>query len=700
MNANGALDAGETDRNNPDTDTSGIRDSVEQPPEPTQVAGGAFFGSGSVAATLSHILPWMIAMLGGLVLMSRRRTALAMLLAALCFAPSPASSQEGIDVQLLSPPPARDTAYISTAQARVLPHLGWDVGLFLQHAHNPLVLEFAEDQERVFALVADQTTLDLMGAIGLFDRIDVGLNVPIILSQSGETSRLTAVNAASGAGIGDLRFFLRGALITSPELGESGPALTLSASLRLPTGDDQAFQGGELRFEPRANFDWVFSSGTRVGAQLGYLIRPNRQFDNVDSNDQLSLAAASEVILGEQDRGSLVPEFKVDLGVASDGFDREDTPAELLLGGRYRPSDRVMVEAGVGTGLLAGVGSPDWRLFAGVSFHAAGDRDGDGDGLIGSDDQCPTDPEDFDSFEDTDGCPDRDNDNDGVLDVNDGPDGQCMNDPEDADGFEDGDGCPDMDNDFDGILDRSDGPVGDNGFGACLNEPEDIDGFEDDDGCPDTDNDGDGVLDGDDGAVDSNGQGACANAAEDLDGFEDTDGCPDVDNDGDGLFDRVDGEPDANGFGACMNDAEDFDGFEDGDGCPEEGEGLVRLTCDSIDIAERVYFDTGSDVILERSYELLDQIAAILETATHITLTRVEGHTDSRGSDDSNLDLSERRATSVREYLAARGIAAERVEAVGYGETIPIDDNGTTDGRAANRRVVFTVVAQSSDCTE
>jgi OmpA-OmpF porin, OOP family len=109
-------------------------------------------------------------------------------------------------------------------------------------------------------------------------------------------------------------------------------------------------------------------------------------------------------------------------------------------------------------------------------------KDSDGDGLNDDVDECPHDPEDFDGYQDEDGCPDPDNDNDGIPDVDDA----CPNDPEDVDGFEDEDGCPDHDNDGDGLAD---------GIDECPNDPEDIDGFEDEDGCPDPDNDGDGVAD-------------------------------------------------------------------------------------------------------------------------------------------------------------------------------------------------------------
>ena len=111
-----------------------------------------------------------------------------------------------------------------------------------------------------------------------------------------------------------------------------------------------------------------------------------------------------------------------------------------------------------------------------------GAGDCDEDGIFGSQDKCPREKEDYDGFEDTDGCPDPDNDMDGILDVDDA----CPDDAEDFDGDEDEDGCPDVDRDGDGIMDMDD---------ACPDDPEDIDGFEDADGCPDPDNDGDGVLD-------------------------------------------------------------------------------------------------------------------------------------------------------------------------------------------------------------
>ncbi|MEE8410021.1 MAG: OmpA family protein, partial [Myxococcota bacterium] len=196
------------------------------------------------------------------------------------------------------------------------------------------------------------------------------------------------------------------------------------------------------------------------------------------------------------------------------------------------------------------------------------------------------------------------------------------------------------------------------------------------DGCPDPDNDQDGVLD----AVD-----ACPLEAEDKDGFMDDDGCPELDNDGDGIADIHD---------KCPNEAEVINGIDDDDGCPDEGAQLVRLTSDKIEIKEKVYFDTSSAVIQSRSHNLLNQVATLLENHADLNI-RIEGHTDDTGPDAFNLKLSQRRAESVRQYLTERGVAGERLEAVGFGEERSIASNRSRAGREMNRRVEFVIIERS-----
>ncbi|QDG54917.1 OmpA family protein [Persicimonas caeni] len=107
---------------------------------------------------------------------------------------------------------------------------------------------------------------------------------------------------------------------------------------------------------------------------------------------------------------------------------------------------------------------------------------------------------------------------------------------------------------------------------------------------------------------------------------------------------------------------------------------------------EKIYFDTNRATIRERSHRILDEIVTVLRTHPEIAKVRVEGHTDSKGSDAHNLELSQKRADAVVGYLVEKGIDASRLEAKGYGETKPIADNGTAEGREKNRRVTFTIL--------
>jgi outer membrane protein OmpA-like peptidoglycan-associated protein len=254
-----------------------------------------------------------------------------------------------------------------------------------------------------------------------------------------------------------------------------------------------------------------------------------------------------------------------------------------------------------------------------------------------------------------------DRDGDGCLDDVD----KCPDEPEDKDGFQDDDCCPDPDNDQDGITDVAD---------ICPNEPEDKDGYQDADGCPDPDNDRDGIVDATD---------RCPNEPEDRDGFQDADGCPDADNDADRIADIVD---------MCPLQPEDYDGDNDTDGCPDLYK-LVVVTDKKIELKQKVFFATAKSRILARSFPLLNEVAKVLKDRPKINV-RIEGHTDSRGSDRYNMKLSDRRAKSVRRYLMQQGIGGERMVAQGYGESRPIASNRTRAGRAMNRRVEFFITSQ------
>ncbi len=215
------------------------------------------------------------------------------------------------------------------------------------------------------------------------------------------------------------------------------------------------------------------------------------------------------------------------------------------------------------------------------------------------------------------------------------------------------------DEDEDGIIDDLD---------ECPTEPEIFNEIDDEDGCPEVDSDNDGLL----GTRDQ-----CPDAAEDLEGFEDDDGCPDLDND-------EDGNPDVSD--ECPNTPENENGFEDEDGCPDE---LPDQVAAYVGVIRGIRFPSGSAQIRDqRSRELLAEAAETLSEYPSLRI-RISGHTDARGNERRNLELSRARADAVKWYLVDEGIEHDRIVTMGYGPSQPIDSNDTKEGRANNRRIEF-----------
>ena len=107
-----------------------------------------------------------------------------------------------------------------------------------------------------------------------------------------------------------------------------------------------------------------------------------------------------------------------------------------------------------------------------------------------------------------------------------------------------------------------------------------------------------------------------------------------------------------------------------------------------------VTFDTNSTVVRPGLQSEITRVATVMNQYPN-TLVRVEGHTDSTGSDDYNMDLSNRRAAAVRNLLTSRGVDDSRIDVVGYGESMPVATNDTEAGRQKNRRVEIKIAPQT-----
>ncbi len=184
------------------------------------------------------------------------------------------------------------------------------------------------------------------------------------------------------------------------------------------------------------------------------------------------------------------------------------------------------------------------------------------------------------------------------------------------------------------------------------------------DGCPLKDRDGDGFLDADDKCPDQPGTAP--------------DGCPRPDRDQDRIADVDD---------KCPDDPENRNGFRDADGCPDEVPKEVR---NFTGVIEGINFDVDKDTIKRESRPRLDNAAELLKQFGELSV-EIGGHTDATGSREHNLDLSQRRAESVKKYLVERGVDEKRLTTRGYGPDKPIATNDTKEGRTKNRRIEFSL---------
>ncbi len=534
------------------------------------------------------------------------------------------------DLQLFTPPAAPGATFL-IERPEPLRHLALSIGLHANVATD-LFRRIPPGDVQPTTLVGPMVQGELLVALGLFEQLELGLAVPLVMAS--------AVPSGPGADPTQMpRPDLFGGAATSFQVGASD--LRVSIKVPILRGDFSLAARVGLGLPPCAGDScgsmpwfastryWTFlpelvASGVigpiRISGALAYRMRQRREVADFIQDDEIHLAGGVTWTIVPEVLAIFDAQYRIGLGgpfVAQRGPTWTETPLELDLGARIVPMDALSFDVGVGTGVIGGYGAPSVRGFLTARYR---------------------------------------------VDA-----GGCALGPEDSDGFQDGDFCLDPDNDGDGVEDTVD---------RCANDAEDADGFQDDDGCPEADNDGDGALDPSD---------TCPTASEDDDDFQDEDGCPEPDNDEDGVNDGLD---------ACPMDPEDNDDFQDEDGCPEPGPRAIPVTVSDtrILIGETIYFEFDTDVIRPVSTPLLDQVAEVIGTLDPQLRIRIEGHTDNLGGDAYNVDLSFRRSRAVVEYLASRGVARDRLEYRGYGPQHPVAPNDTPQGRALNRRVEFTIL--------
>ena len=538
--------------------------------------------------------------------------------------------------------------------------------LVFSYTNRPFIYEPSPGAEPI-ALVSDALQANALVGYTL-GPVRLGVDLPVYLFTAGQQED-------GGAGIGDLSIDGKVSLLDRA----GGLGLALGGRVKLDTASvdlalgESGTSGEIFAIADTEVNNWLFT------ANLGARFLPTVELTNVDLGDQLfaRIGAGYQVV---EDAGISV-DIVGHTNLSAKISNPASSPIEGMLGGWYRVADPFVLRAGAGTGFTRGVGSPVFRGVLSLGYEPSGKPlDTDGDGISDKNDSCPTEPEDIDTWEDNDGCPDPDNDVDSILDIND----SCMNEPEDYDGWEDEDGCPDTATQVTFRVEDPNGgliPVASTQLtGTGIDHTDDSE-FQ-------------LVLEPGLYSVDTMAEGFTpADARINVPEFEPFSYTqvlqPDVPMGR--LRIRVisaDGEPIENAFWfkegqtpTPVTDAEismtpgDYpiqiraEGF-----APSTAEAAIvdgdlsrilvmlqpsriEMVGERINLREKVQFATNRATIKPGSFPLLDEVATTMNDHPELLKIRIEGHTDERGSASYNLDLSERRAAAVLRYLTDRGVA-------------------------------------------
>lgn len=595
---------------------------------------------------------------------SRKRRALGGALSALflLLSGAPAMAQQEA-LNRFDQPVAGDD-FISVFGPGVSGHLLARGAATLDYGNRPYVLKNNAGVE-VAALSESQLYVHVGGSLALWDRLLVSLDLPLALHQTGDTIRigLFRQEGSTGGGLGDLRLGARVRLFRDADAPFS---FSLGAFTFVPTATNDWTGAGHVYGEPQALVGGRHSN-LKYSGYVGVRLRPSE--DPTSLTFGLGAAALffdDALSVGPEVRGSydtsspdLVP------GVLIRG---SATSAEARLGAQYRIGDRFVVGGAGGIGLASAVGTPDFRLLARVAFDPKGKqplppRDEDRDGIPDSDDACFYVPGVWNVDPAKHGCPPE------PLAVSNG-----ATEPRPAPTPPDHDG--------DGIVDPID---------ACFMVPGVPDPDPTKNGCP-ADRDGDGYVDESDTCPDAAGVGP--------------DGCPD--RDGDGVKDRLDECPDKPGPGESGCPDSDGDDIVDSrDACPDErgaphtepkkhGCPSVRAVGEQIELIEPIEFDDGKATLRPAGEATVDALALFIREHPEVLLIEIQGHTAEFSKPERNRALSYARARAILDGLKTRGVARNRVTAVGLGNDRPRVKGQTPEAKAENRRIVLRILKSAT----
>jgi outer membrane protein OmpA-like peptidoglycan-associated protein len=575
----------------------------------------------------------------------------------------------------------------------------WFFGGLLEYANEPLVYV---ETDAAGAETAENVVLDDLFALNLslgwamIDQVRFDVALPVLFTSVGGGAGGDPA-ATQGAGTGDLRL---SAMIAPIQPGdEGGIGVGLVPYIDMPIGNATEFVGdGTITGGAKVAATYELERFT-LGGEIGADFSPTlAALANLSGSDKLVTGIAVGVNpsddLGFTLEGHLLSPFDASPQAGT------GSPSEILFHGRKTTESGGHFAAGGAVAVSQGASAAEYRIFLGGGFgqHGPTVRDTDLDGLMDPVDACVNEPETMNAYKDEDGCPDgpgklsvvvkRGNKTvtgaKGSVIPPEGGAGTAFTSAADPVAFDS----------FPGKVWKANATSG-----TCL-------------AGEGTATMGEGptelvvelqpVLDSTLNVEVRDPAGKMIETAQ-IAFMPESDGCAPSGN-----------TPTPGGKGSAKVGAGEHEVRVSAPGYAIHTEQVqigkaeaktitvvlnptrVQVTEKQIVILDVVYFETAKAIIKPESFGLLDEVATTIRTNPQLGRVEVSGHTDSQGSDSANLDLSQRRSESVREYLASKGVPVERIVAKGYGETKPIADNKTAPGRAKNRRVEFNLIDKAA----
>lgn len=573
----------------------------------------------------------------------------------------------------------------------------WFAGGVLEIANRTLVLIDETDPDQISRdpALSNLVGLNLTGGATVHERVRLTASMPVFFTSS-------SFGDVQGAGLGDLRLDAMLQLVRPEE--DLGLGLGLVPWLDLPTGTTRKFLGrpGVAGGGAIAG-SYAFKRATLL-ANLGLQFEPTvEDLVNLSGSDALVAGIGGNVLVSEST--SIGVELDILSPFQQNARAGTGAPAETTFGVRHRLASGGFVNGGLALPVSRGAGAAQYRLFVGGGFGKTGPgapKDTDLDGITDDLDACPDQPEVVNGVRDEDGCPDdlstllvdvtfKGESVSGAtlsIEANDGG----TEDVETGDTPVSRQVIPEST--WKLVAKKGDCLVGEATALAAQGETRASVPLQlvpsaslrikvvDTSGNP---------VSGAQMAWESDAADCLPTAVPTLDGA------------GLGRTDVGPGNHKLIVSAPNYRIAERTVQVKEGDDTEvifELAPTKLKLEKNRIVILEKVQFATNKATILPESFELLDEVSDIIRRNPDAGRVEIQGHTDSRGSDTYNLDLSARRAESVMKYLVKHDVDKDRLVATGFGETQPIADNATPDGRAQNRRVEFKLIDQDSQSIE